>query len=361
MTVTPSAAAQAQLSFVPREELAPPPGFAILTPAPDFECPKSSLLDQPPVPVPIPAVAVSVPVPAVSVPARGVAAPAAGPSGQEVVIKKFARLGKRVLEVNEHSLLGITHEEAVNIMRSAGSTIRLVVCDGYDYALVQQMKAEGRLGHESRSTSQSVSSLDKEDRENPSQPQSASVLHEEGPTQSPPSPKLSPPSPSPKPKEQSPPIPEQTPPIPEQTPCERIPTPDAEEQLSSGLRSDTPDTDDDVGRDTPLPSNLSSASVTSSAPKEKSTPEIVMEVVRAAEQLTSRPLSQNSAASSIVPSALERKASAENKTTTVVLAKHTLAPQTSTIPAGSDSIKVLVDSKKSTKSHIKFLSEKSLI
>ncbi|XP_064104431.1 protein scribble homolog isoform X4 [Macrobrachium nipponense] len=135
------------------------------------------------------------------------------------------RVGQRVLEVNEHSLLGITHEEAVNIMRSAGSTIRLVVCDGYDYALVQQMKAEGRLGHESRSTSQSVSSLDKEDRENPSQ---------------------------------------------------------------------------------------------------------VMEVVRAAEQLTSRPLSQNSAASSIVPSALERKASAENKTTTVVLAKHTLAPQTST-------------------------------
>ncbi|XP_068208931.1 protein lap4-like isoform X3 [Palaemon carinicauda] len=236
------------------------------------------------------------------------------------------KVGQRVLEVNEHSLLGITHEEAVNIMRSAGSTIRLVVCEGYDYALVQQMKAEGRLGHESRSTSQSVSSLDKEDRDNPSQPQGESVLHEEGPTQTPPSPKplLSQPSPPPQPKEQSSPL------MPEKTAFQRIPTLDAEEQMRNAPRSDTPDTDDDVGRETPLPSHLSSAPVTSSAPKEKSTPEIVMEVVRAAEQLTSRPSSQNSAASSIVPSALDRKASAENKTTTVVLAKHTLAPQTST-------------------------------
>ncbi|XP_042875532.1 protein lap4-like isoform X13 [Penaeus japonicus] len=133
------------------------------------------------------------------------------------------KVGLRVLEVNEHSLLGITHEEAVNVMRGAGSTIRLIVCDGYDYQLVQQMKAEGRLGHESRSTSQSVTSLDKEERENSTQ---------------------------------------------------------------------------------------------------------VMEVVRAAEQLTSRPPSQNSA---VVPgSPLERKTSADKKTT-VVLAKHTLAPQTSTV------------------------------
>ncbi|XP_042216438.1 protein lap4-like isoform X3 [Homarus americanus] len=75
------------------------------------------------------------------------------------------KVGQRVLEVNEHSLLGISHEEAVNIMRTAGSTIRLVVCDGYDNQLVQQMKNEGRLGHESRSTSQSVTSLDREDRD----------------------------------------------------------------------------------------------------------------------------------------------------------------------------------------------------
>lgn len=46
------------------------------------------------------------------------------------------QVGQRVLEVNDSSLLGITHEEAVAVMRSAGSTIRLVVCDGYDYGLV---------------------------------------------------------------------------------------------------------------------------------------------------------------------------------------------------------------------------------
>ena len=46
------------------------------------------------------------------------------------------QVGLRVLEVNDSSLLGITHEEAVAVMRSAGSVIRLVVCDGYDYSLV---------------------------------------------------------------------------------------------------------------------------------------------------------------------------------------------------------------------------------
>lgn len=51
------------------------------------------------------------------------------------------QVGQRVLEVNDSSLLGITHEEAVAVMRSAGSTIRLVVCDGYDYSLVREMSS----------------------------------------------------------------------------------------------------------------------------------------------------------------------------------------------------------------------------
>lgn len=60
-----------------------------------------------------------------------------------------------------------------------------------------------------------------------------------------------------------------------------------------------------------------------------------MDVVRAAEQL-SRPASQNSSSTTGPSSALvitggDRKASAETKTTTVVLGKHTLAPQTSTV------------------------------
>ncbi|XP_071512746.1 protein lap4-like isoform X5 [Panulirus ornatus] len=245
------------------------------------------------------------------------------------------RVGQRVLEVNENSLLGITHEEAVNIMRSAGSTIRLVVCDGYDYHMVQQMKNEGRLGHESRSTSQSVTSLDKEDRDyHSAQPEDASPLHEEAPpeastklqppAQSPPQPPQSSLPPLPQPPPQSQPSPE---PVPKPLPCDRVPTPEPKCDLSTTMRIDTPDTDDDVGHDNPLIPHLS-APVISNTPKDKSAPEIVMDVVRVAEQLTSHPSSLNSA---IVPSSpLERKPSAETKTTTVVLGKHTLAPQTST-------------------------------
>lgn len=55
----------------------------------------------------------------------------------------------------------------------------------------------------------------------------------------------------------------------------------------------------------------------------------VMDVVRVAEQLTSRPSSQNSNARLSSPT--ERKASAETKMTTVVLGKHTLAQQSSTV------------------------------
>lgn len=221
------------------------------------------------------------------------------------------KVGQRVLEVNDSSLLGITHEEAVAVMRSAGSTIRLVVCDGYDYSLVQQMKSEGRLGSDSRSTSQSVTSLDKESREAASNPpqDSAPILHEEAPAKpSTPPPILLPPSPTPSPSL-----------------SERLPHPP---ESTSTLRSDTPDTDDDVGRDTPLPPLLSTSALPNTQ-RDKSAPEIVMDVVRVAEQLTSRPSSQNSNARLSSPT--DRKASAESKMTTVVLGKHTLAQQSSTL------------------------------
>ncbi|XP_050735436.1 protein scribble homolog isoform X4 [Eriocheir sinensis] len=227
------------------------------------------------------------------------------------------KVGQRVLEVNDSSLLGITHEEAVAVMRSAGSTIRLVVCDGYDYSLVQQMKSEGRLGSDSRSTSQSVTSLDKESREAASNPpqDSAPILHEEAPAKpSTPPPFLLPPSPTPSPSL-----------------SERLPHPP---ESTSTLRSDTPDTDDDVGRDTPLPPLLSTSALPNTQ-RDKSAPEIVMDVVRVAEQLTSRPSSQNSNARLSSPT--DRKASAESKMTTVVLGKHTLAQQSSTPVASGHS------------------------
>ncbi|XP_045119891.1 protein lap4-like isoform X4 [Portunus trituberculatus] len=212
------------------------------------------------------------------------------------------KVGLRLLEVNDSSLLGISHEEAVAVMRSAGSTIRLVVCDGYDYSLVQQMKSEGRLGQDSRSTSHSVTSLDKESREASNAPQQESVssLHEEASTKTTPPPTLLTPSRSPSPSSCPP-------------------------ESATTARSDLPETDEDEGRDTPLLSHTSTA--LPHVQQDKSAPEIVMDVVRVAEQLTTRPSSQNSMGSS---SPLDRKTAAETKMTTVVLGKHTLAPQTST-------------------------------
>lgn len=40
------------------------------------------------------------------------------------------RVGMRLLEVNGTSLLGATHQEAVNALRSSGDEIKLVVCKG---------------------------------------------------------------------------------------------------------------------------------------------------------------------------------------------------------------------------------------
>src|SRR5690606_22959115 len=40
--------------------------------------------------------------------------------------------GMRIIEVNDVSLLGATHHEAVHALRNAGNRIVLLVCDGYD-------------------------------------------------------------------------------------------------------------------------------------------------------------------------------------------------------------------------------------
>ena len=42
------------------------------------------------------------------------------------------REGQRILEVNGQSLLGVTHEEAVKALRTAGDRLNLLVCDGYE-------------------------------------------------------------------------------------------------------------------------------------------------------------------------------------------------------------------------------------
>lgn len=38
----------------------------------------------------------------------------------------------RILEVNNHSLLGMTHTEAVRVLRAVGDSLSMLVCDGFD-------------------------------------------------------------------------------------------------------------------------------------------------------------------------------------------------------------------------------------
>ncbi|XP_064480658.1 protein scribble homolog isoform X3 [Ornithodoros turicata] len=67
--------------------------------------------------------------------------------------------GMRIIEVNGTSLLGATHQEAVNILRTAGDAIRMVVCDGYSPpSPTDTMRSTDTL----RSAA-SVSSIDHED------------------------------------------------------------------------------------------------------------------------------------------------------------------------------------------------------
>jgi protein scribble len=42
----------------------------------------------------------------------------------------FVQVGMRLLEVNGISLLGASHQEAVNALRSSGQKIHIVVCKG---------------------------------------------------------------------------------------------------------------------------------------------------------------------------------------------------------------------------------------
>ncbi|XP_062699732.1 protein lap4 isoform X3 [Aedes albopictus] len=92
------------------------------------------------------------------------------------------RVGQRILEVNGISLLGATHQEAVNALRASGGTLHLVVCKGYEKGdlLHQAIGGAGGMstgisnnGHSTRigsrasetgsELSQSVSSLDRDD------------------------------------------------------------------------------------------------------------------------------------------------------------------------------------------------------
>ncbi|KAB0393015.1 hypothetical protein E2I00_010729, partial [Balaenoptera physalus] len=76
------------------------------------------------------------------------------------------RVGLRLLEVNQQSLLGLTHGEAVQLLRSVGDTLTVLVCDGFDTSapevspgVIANPFAAG-IGR--RNSLESISSIDRE-------------------------------------------------------------------------------------------------------------------------------------------------------------------------------------------------------
>ncbi|XP_059851277.1 protein scribble homolog isoform X5 [Delphinus delphis] len=76
------------------------------------------------------------------------------------------RVGLRLLEVNQQSLLGLTHGEAVQLLRSVGDTLTVLVCDGFDTSapevspgIIANPFAAG-MGR--RNSLESISSIDRE-------------------------------------------------------------------------------------------------------------------------------------------------------------------------------------------------------
>ncbi|XP_046742127.1 protein lap4 isoform X6 [Diprion similis] len=180
------------------------------------------------------------------------------------------KVGMRLLEVNGTSLLGATHQEAVNILRCSGNTITLVVCKGYDKNDLEQAlyTSRGRDSKESqgsreykdsttdevKSLSHSVSSLDRDDED------TATIRQEQ----------------------------------------------EMKAELVAWEQEE---------RDRAMMEY-----------REKSTPEKVLDVVRAAESLVNKP---NSPVDMHVPPK-SPGGTKDLKTTTIVMTKHTLAPQNST-------------------------------
>ncbi|KAK5649495.1 hypothetical protein RI129_000524 [Pyrocoelia pectoralis] len=191
------------------------------------------------------------------------------------------RTGMRLLEVNGRSLLGATHQEAVNTLRSCGDVIHLTVCKGYDRADVERAQAEGRLTRtgSTSSRSQSVSSLDRDDEESQQEQRMKTELVQ-------------------------------------------FEKEEAEKRLK-------------ISENNGEELSLVEAQVTT--PVEK-----VMDVVRAVETLVHAPIDP-----AIVPKS-PGGSNAELKTTTVVMSKHTLAPQAATPPQSPKNVsaKLSVSDKK---------------
>ncbi|XP_037659426.1 LOW QUALITY PROTEIN: protein scribble homolog [Choloepus didactylus] len=111
--------------------------------------------------------------------ARGHAGNPCDPTDEGIFISKVSptgaagrdgrlRVGLRLLEVNQQSLLGLTHGEAVQLLRAVGDTLTVLVCDGFDASSPALEVSPGVIanpfaaGVGRRSSLESVSSIDRE-------------------------------------------------------------------------------------------------------------------------------------------------------------------------------------------------------
>ncbi|KAF7213508.1 transcript variant X13, partial [Nothobranchius furzeri] len=79
------------------------------------------------------------------------------------------QVGMRILEVNNHSLLGMTHTEAVRVLRAIGDSLVLLVCDGFDPSKVTAVEASPGIianpfasGIVRKNSMESISSIDRD-------------------------------------------------------------------------------------------------------------------------------------------------------------------------------------------------------
>uniref|UniRef100_A0A674GQ35 Protein scribble homolog n=1 Tax=Taeniopygia guttata TaxID=59729 RepID=A0A674GQ35_TAEGU len=96
------------------------------------------------------------------------------------------QVGMRILEVNHQSLLGMTHTEAVQVLRGVGDALLVLVCDGFDPkaamspGIIANPFAAG-IGR--KNSLESISSIDRD-----LSPEELEILQKVGPKPSPPSP-----------------------------------------------------------------------------------------------------------------------------------------------------------------------------
>uniref|UniRef100_A0A673ZIR2 Protein scribble homolog n=1 Tax=Salmo trutta TaxID=8032 RepID=A0A673ZIR2_SALTR len=78
-------------------------------------------------------------------------------------------VGMRILEVSNHSLLGMTHTEAVCVLRAVGDTLVMLVCDGFDPGNAAAIEASPGIianpfaaGIVRKNSMESISSIDRD-------------------------------------------------------------------------------------------------------------------------------------------------------------------------------------------------------